>query len=177
MQSPSSRRAWVEISQISAPRRNIQVALLTEGVGRNSFRLSLCPCARASPSSRRAWVEMFIASMINFCKLLSPSSRRAWVEIRSRCMTSSRAAVALLAEGVGRNPFGICGHRLAGRSPSSRRAWVEITETEQEHGRSQVALLAEVVGRNPDFPSMWHYLPRVALLAEGVGRNASVTRR
>ena len=56
----------------------------------------------------------------------SPSSRRAWVEILITAVWTISAAVALLAEGVGRNPHG--SGRVIGRkaSPSSRRAWVEM---------------------------------------------------
>ena len=58
MESPSSRRAWIEIFS------------------------ELTPMAHKtrSPSSRRAWIE------ISLCRPfhpppLSPSSRRAWIEI------------------------------------------------------------------------------------------------
>ena len=79
--SPSSRRAWVEISMARACRSPPSVALLAEGVGRNRPFLKIysfvacvalltegvgrniktggqCIHLQASPSSRRAWVEM-----------------------------------------------------------------------------------------------------------------------
>ena len=78
-----------------------------------------------SPSSRRAWVEIIV---YDGEELLggSPSSRRAWVEISMPRLSRGSRAVALLAEGVGRNFFwlGLGGVRCL--SPSSRRAWVEM---------------------------------------------------
>ena len=101
--SPSSRRAWIEISLNISANRVICVALLAEGVDRNACCDWLCKPLVESPSSRRAWIEI----------LWQPS---VWL---LRC-------VALLAEGVDRNAVyreklrGIC------ESPSSRRAWIEI---------------------------------------------------
>ena len=101
--SPSSRRAWVEISQINAPSRNTQVALLAEGVGRNGD-----------------------ARVFGDAKVLSPSSRRAWVEITAKKHYRRIDHVALLAEGVGRNTDSRTIHITHTESPSSRRAWVEM---------------------------------------------------
>ena len=56
------------------------VALLAEGVDRNSLQ----PCT-VSPA------------------VASPSSRRAWIEITACASWTSTALVALLAEGVDRN--------------------------------------------------------------------------
>ena len=104
-QSPSSRRAWIEIASVCGVSvkswvallaegvdRNLakityndgkeEVALLAEGVDRNSCRYFLILHAFSSPSSRRAWIEMAEAAR-----------NRAWQE------------VALLAEGVDRNSF------------------------------------------------------------------------
>ena len=78
--SPSSRRAWIEMFCALAMRRRVAVALLAEGVDRNS-------AARA----------MAVASV------RSPSSRRAWIEIPSLRYRAATADVALLAEGVDRN--------------------------------------------------------------------------
>ena len=64
----------------------MRVALLAEGVDRNSRR----------PSG------LMYASM-------SPSSRRAWIEISSGGSSSGTHKVALLAEGVDRNA---CEHTL-----------------------------------------------------------------
>ena len=57
--SPSSRRAWIEISCPSGHPIIIPVALLAEGVDRNSKVVSLNIKAAPSPSSRRAWIEIY----------------------------------------------------------------------------------------------------------------------
>ena len=70
IRSPSSRRAWIEISTgtrwawieiglpCRSPRHSLTVALLAEGVDRNtSIFLHLAFLCR-SPSSRRAWIEI-----------------------------------------------------------------------------------------------------------------------
>ena len=60
--SPSSRRAWIEISErISVPRTCV-VALLAEGVDRNIGGLVNWPSEETSPSSRRAWIEIPMAT-------------------------------------------------------------------------------------------------------------------
>ena len=58
-----------------------RVALLAEGVDRNTF----CRCRQ---NTRRR----------------SPSSRRAWIEIELKKLLVQLTQVALLAEGVDRNP-------------------------------------------------------------------------
>ena len=145
--SPSSRRAWVEMSSPTRWAATTAVALLAEGVGRNQRAVLGVADVCRSPSSRRAWVEMRPP-----CKTvrspLSPSSRRAWVEIRSCPSKSSAGSVALLAEGVGRN-------------------WRQGQHCTCRPG---VALLAEGVGRNQNCIGILSVL-LVALLAEGVGRN------
>ena len=84
LESPSSRRAWVEIACQASKAGRLGVALLAEGVGRNKERREiLC---------ESIW--------------MSPSSRRAWVEIGRHGSGSGYPQVALLAEGVGRNPEG-----------------------------------------------------------------------
>ena len=57
--SPSSRRAWIEITS-----------------GRCDTRLS-----SRSPSSRRAWIEITSGRCDTRLSSRSPSSRRAWIEI------------------------------------------------------------------------------------------------
>ena len=57
-------------------------------------------------------------------------------------------AVALLAEGVGRNPLRSPIVTQLSTSPSSRRAWVEIRLITCKAKCILVALLAEGVGRN-----------------------------
>ena len=80
---------------------------------------------RRSPSSRRAWVEIRVRAAA-LLRAGSPSSRRAWVEIIPLTSIVLTLAVALLAEGVGRN--------LAFNTSLLRG--------------ELVALLAEGVGRN-----------------------------
>ena len=79
--SPSSRRAWIEISCGSVRTETKEVALLAEGVDRNALSTRPRPARNLSPSSRRAWIEMPFAAG------------------RER----GGARVALLAEGVDRN--------------------------------------------------------------------------
>ena len=79
--SPSSRRAWIEISSLGHPILTI-----------------------TSPSSRRAWIEIGNdRPSAGYCER-SPSSRRAWIEIpENPAGANCRRPVALLAEGVDRN--------------------------------------------------------------------------
>ena len=56
--------------------------------------------------------------------------------------------VALLAEGVGRNPSVAGKDDAKEESPSSRRAWVEMGQPPCCSAGPAVALLAEGVGRN-----------------------------
>ena len=80
LQSPSSRRAWIEIGSIWSIAARRSVALLAEGVDRNS------------------------AEHRNLLKTgRSPSSRRAWIEIEWEGYRVVLTFVALLAEGVDRN--------------------------------------------------------------------------
>ena len=122
--SPSSRRAWIEIGGTVLGQRPHDVALLAEGVDRNSHfvwskplwyvallaegvdrnpraKVSIITRMR-SPSSRRAWIEMHTTS-IRALRFTSPSSRRAWIEIPAAKSMTTAGAVALLAEGVDRN--------------------------------------------------------------------------
>ena len=124
--SPSSRRAWIEISAAC------------------SFSVRLM-----SPSSRRAWIEIAKNPHPLWESGESPSSRRAWIEIYHQGGARLRLFVALLAEGVDRNDFdtlveeldatvallaeGVDRNRSLTRleqrqeaSPSSRRAWIEM---------------------------------------------------
>ena len=80
MESPSSRRAWIEIQIHKSKFPVLVVALLAEGVDRNS-------------------------DMVLFVKRTaqSPSSRRAWIEILKEHDSVIIDVVALLAEGVDRN--------------------------------------------------------------------------
>ena len=148
VRSPSSRRAWIEISIFRLQQspsgvallaegvdrnqrcnnihnRAEEVALLAEGVDRNSWGISRTAAALASPSSRRAWIEIGQAVQ-HRQTAASPSSRRAWIEIFSGVPASGRVVVALLAEGVDRNYHSERRPSQHKPSPSSRRAWIEI---------------------------------------------------
>ena len=98
--------------------KGVVVALLTEGVDRNSFGM---------------WQYTSTAK--------SPSSRRAWIEMVSVVAARGDRYVALLTEGVDRNAMVGRGAGKDGvdrnsekvkeffgfqKSPSSRRAWIEI---------------------------------------------------
>ena len=102
--SPSSRRAWIEIFGTSSQICSARVALLAEGVDRNGKVLDAATDVRLSPSSRRAWIEIF-ARLLPPARPASPSSRRAWIEIAMLLPCIMPDHVALLAEGVDRNPF------------------------------------------------------------------------
>ncbi len=103
VQSPSTRRAWIEIA-VNKLRQMWQhnVALHPEGVDRNSNDFETQPTPevalhpegvdrnfatgmiveliKLSPSTRRAWIEIGISSRAQKT-VLSPSTRRAWIEI------------------------------------------------------------------------------------------------
>ena len=80
------------------------VALLAEGVDRNTSLPAALEWLNRSPSSRRAWIEML------WCASARPAR-----------------PVALLAEGVDRNIENISRDASDMRSPSSRRAWIEMS--------------------------------------------------
>ena len=150
-QSPSSRRAWIEIIGRLKIEKNNEVALLAEGVDRNFFDRARAALEKQSPSSRRAWIEIKHTKGVQKCLF-----------------------VALLAEGVDRNwPSSMASGGTVG-SPSSRRAWIEIHRRHCGTHFRGVALLAEGVDRNRLLlrcnKPQW-----VALLAEGVDRNVGIT--
>ena len=149
--SPSSRRAWVEISLFCLVCARVwNVALLAEGVGRNiSYRVARRGLLSSSPSSRRAWVEIWLTSnpknwlaVALLAEGVGRNQKTLLQEISAyqvallaegvgrnslRADGAGVAFVALLAEGVGRNAAPCSGPARPGRtSPSSRRAWVEI---------------------------------------------------
>ena len=78
------------------------VALLAEGVDRNSKISTSAVSLAASPSSRRAWIETY-EDKDGSTTSESPSSRRAWIETALPSMPLQSTSVALLAEGVDRN--------------------------------------------------------------------------
>ena len=57
-ESPSSRRAWIEMSPPKALQCCSRVALLAEGVDRNNGGAVIVYGVTESPSSRRAWIEI-----------------------------------------------------------------------------------------------------------------------
>ena len=86
--SPSSRRAWIEILWLLLGLVVALVALLAEGVDRNT--------GSGLPPVYAFW---------------SPSSRRAWIEITVEAAEAVEDVVALLAEGVDRNSC-VCGRSI-----------------------------------------------------------------
>ena len=58
LKSPSSRRAWIEITVSRRNTGGLPVALLAEGVDRNGMNFENWMATAGSPSSRRAWIEM-----------------------------------------------------------------------------------------------------------------------
>ena len=140
------------------------VALLAEGVDRNTSLTGNPMAAQRSPSSRRAWIEILkrivhaIAKSIVALlaegvdrnqKALSQKRGKAHVALLAegvdrnvlvRPVGLGPTAVALLAEGVDRNYDALKPYHLVHVSPSSRRAWIEIAH----HALSLVML-----GRRP----------------------------
>ena len=88
--------------EITANADRCVVALLAEGVDRNSETERGQAIAKTSPSSRRAWIEIDWGTYDEE-RDESPSSRRAWIEIFSEAPPGATFQVALLAEGVDRN--------------------------------------------------------------------------
>ncbi len=168
--SPSSRRAWIEIPSVASTAQYAFVALLTEGVDRNTSLADTVLGWFGSPSSRRAWIEMTFSSRRAYARFValltegvdrntkamktqnaterSPSSRRAWIE-----MFYPRPLLCLYM------------------SPSSRRAWIEIFCCPPFLYCGYVALLTEGVDRNRIVKRGQDYAHHVALLTEGVDRN------
>ena len=59
--SPSSRRAWIEMTKPFLHKQSFYVvALLAEGVDRNNPTLKIEGLLLKSPSSRRAWIEISV---------------------------------------------------------------------------------------------------------------------
>ena len=123
------------------------VALLAEGVDRNSTARGLSSPRPWSPSSRRAWIEISVRpghALDRRVALLAEGVDRN----TPLFVTSRPRAVALLAEGVDRNIVQSSNLGQRPRSPSSRRAWIEISPTGTSGYHQRVALLAEGVDRN-----------------------------
>ena len=96
-ESPSSRRAWIEITTWEVATKAFVVALLTEGVDRNQLAPALATIDKVALLTEGVDrnLEMLFSKLANG---ESPSSRRAWIEILSR---SVRRSIAL-----GRPPRG-----------------------------------------------------------------------
>ena len=101
-ESPSSRRAWIEIGSFGRLLLDLSVALLAEGVDRN-----LLPSRNSTSTSVALLAEgvdrNFPEQVVDGGAERSPSSRRAWIEIGEAHDGLQYFAVALLAEGVDRN--------------------------------------------------------------------------
>ena len=101
------------------------VALLAEGVDRNSVREFPVCCPGTSPSSRRAWIEILhnrVSELISLVALLAEGVDRN----STNWTLTGPSTVALLAEGVDRNNCHLKHSFTLNWSPSSRRAWIEI---------------------------------------------------
>ena len=171
MESPSSRRAWIEILLPSPAKRlggvallaegvdrnwaeTVEyttpqtVALLAEGVDRNKMLTAEHKVTRWSPSSRRAWIEILQEGHrpdeVRVALLAEGVDRNTATARTPR----PPAAVALLAEGVDRNLMVNVTMSQRHASPSSRRAWIEISLHQDAAFVIEVALLAEGVDRN-----------------------------
>ena len=57
-QSPSPRRAWIEIRQLKIPRNSYLRRPPHGGRGLKSCKVNPCHRATESPSPRRAWIEI-----------------------------------------------------------------------------------------------------------------------
>ena len=123
-QSPSTRRAWIEIARaVSGVRGSWSPSTRRAWIEINLDIAFSNKCT--SPSTRRAWIEMQITSKPIYLSR-SPSTRRAWIEIHKRSQRRKIHLVALHPEGVDRNLLlPDDGVRDVG-SPSTRRAWIEI---------------------------------------------------
>ncbi len=79
------------------------VALLAEGVGRNTFGITQTRTLPLVALLAEGVGRNTQHNVFRFIEKVSPSSRRAWVEIQYQLIKVIRRKVALLAEGVGRN--------------------------------------------------------------------------
>ena len=147
-QSPSARRAWIEILFQSVPIRRMR-----------------------SPSARRAWIEIRRAKAQKQTELVA--LRTEGVD-RNRRLEKALATqhVALRTEGVDRNVNSYMNMRDLEKSPSARRAWIEISSLAAPLLlKNVVALRTEGVDRNVNSYMNMRDLEKVALRTEGVDRN------
>ena len=59
-QSPSAKRAWIEITLTGSSCFMVVVALCEEGVDRNVIHYDWRYFPLPSPSAKRAWIEMWM---------------------------------------------------------------------------------------------------------------------
>ena len=102
------------------------VALLAEGVDRNTEAPQTLAELQKSPSSRRAWIEIIRIVSYGSAVLLSPSSRRAWIEIHRRIRGCGKGRGSPSSRRAWIEIFFADDELLNRASPSSRRAWIEI---------------------------------------------------
>ena len=119
--SPSSRRAWIEINSFCRHAALSSVALLAEGVDRNSFASSKVPLFSVALLAEGVDRNCPQHDVLELCQR-SPSSRRAWIEIIVVDVKHPQRLVALLAEGVDRNQsVGDSFRQNGGRPPRGGR--------------------------------------------------------
>ena len=82
VQSPSPRRAWIEMFVPLLSSRSFWRRPPHGGRGLKFFLLRTGNLCILSPSPRRAWIEIF-PPPLSVVFPWSPSPRRAWIEIRS----------------------------------------------------------------------------------------------
>ena len=100
--SPSSRRAWIEIHRPCTSFPSTSVALLAEGVDRNSEWMCALSLLLSSPSSRRAWIEIYMVALLSVTMSVALLAEGVDRNLKNGCAFVSMN-VALLAEGVDRN--------------------------------------------------------------------------
>ena len=127
--SPSSRRAWIEILVYIGPTIPGVVALLAEGVDRNSSCINLrhrraAVALLAEGVDRNNISLKFSAEDRDVALLAEGVDRNCAKQYRQPC-----EQVALLAEGVDRNTATLAANPYVLASPSSRRAWIEMLST------------------------------------------------
>ena len=81
VQSPSSRRAWIEIHSCHQAHRSNRSPSSRRAWIEIVHDMQVVPATFPSPSSRRAWIEIPQKAALPRCRNTSPSSRRAWIEI------------------------------------------------------------------------------------------------
>ena len=90
------------------------VALLAEGVDRNSMMACVSRYFSASPSSRRAWIEIVVLEHSEECVVVALLAEGVDRNIQ-QTFEATPLSVALLAEGVDRN-----------RALSKQTAWSRV---------------------------------------------------